>query len=194
MKIYLANQKDATKIAEIHYQEINQGFLSSLGENFLSKLYEATIKSPLAFVVVAKENNKIIGFISGCVNTKKFYKYFIRKYFFRVLFVLLSKITNFKKIFETLKYSQENKNLPKAELLTIAVIKKYQGKGVAQELFKKFLQEMQKRKIKKFKVVVGEDLIRAIKFYEKLGLKLHSYTSIHNNKKSKIYIYDQAAI
>lgn len=194
MQICLANQKDATKIAEIHYQEINQGFLSQLGERFLANLYQAMIKSPLAFVVVAKANNRIIGLISGCVNLKKFYRYFIKRYFVQVFFVLLLQIRNFKKIFETLKCSQNNKNLPKAELLSIAVIKKYQGRGIAQKLFKKFLQEMQKRKIKKFKVVVGEDLIRAIKFYEKMGFKFYSCTSIHNNQKSRIYIYDKKNI
>ncbi|MFH1392113.1 MAG: GNAT family N-acetyltransferase [bacterium] len=194
MQICLADKKDATQIARIHKQEISQGFLSSLGEKFLAKLYEAIIKSPGAFVIVAKKNNQIIGFISGCANTKKFYRYFVKRYFFQALFILLLKIQNLKKILETLKYSQENKNLPKAELLTIAVIKKYQGRGIAQKLFKKFFQEMRRKKITKFKVIVGENLIRANRFYEKSGFRMHSCISIHNNQKSRIYIYDQKTI
>lgn len=190
MLICLADKKDAVQIAQIHLQEIHQGFLSQLGEKFLGKLYEAMITSHQnAFMIVAKEKNQIIGFISGCVNIKKFYKYFIRKYFFQVLFVLLSKITNLKKILETLEYSQENKNLPKAELLSVAIKKEYHGKGVAQKMFRRFVQEMQKRGIKKFKVVVGENLPRAIGFYEKMGFGYHSSVSIHLNKLSKVYIY-----
>lgn len=191
MKIYLANREDALQIAKIHKQEINQGFLNQLGLKFLSKLYEAMILSKNSFVVVAKENNQIIGFISGCANTKKFCKYFIRKHFFQVLFVLLSKITNFKEILEILKYSQENKNLPKAELSSVAIKKEYQGEGVAQKIFRRFVQEMQKRRIKKFKVAVGENLPRAIRFYQKAGFKFHSSIAIHKNQLSRIYIYDQ---
>ena len=37
MNITLATKKDATQIAKIHKQEINQGFLSQLGVKFLSK-------------------------------------------------------------------------------------------------------------------------------------------------------------
>ena len=189
MRICLADKKDAVHIARIHLREINQGFLSSLGEKFLIKLYEAMILSKNSFVVIAKKNNQIIGFISGSVNARKFYKYFLKKYFFQVLFVLLLKITNFKKIFETLKYSRENQNLPQAELLSAAVKKEYQGKGVAQKIFRMFVQEMQKQGIKKFKVVVGENLPRAVRFYEKVGFKYHASVSIHQNKLSKIYIY-----
>ena len=189
MRICLADKKDAVHIARIHLREINQGFLSQLGLKFLSKLYEAMILSKNSFVVIAKENNQIIGFISGSVNARKFYKYFFKKYFFQIFFILLLKITNFKKIFETLKYSQENQDLPQAELLSIAVVKKYQGRGVAQKLFEKFFKEMQKLKVKKFKVVVSENLTSAIGFYAKMGFKYHSSVSIHQNKLSKIYIY-----
>ncbi|OQB44208.1 MAG: hypothetical protein BWY03_00314 [Parcubacteria group bacterium ADurb.Bin159] len=52
MKICLADKQDAGQIAKIHRKEINQGFLSQLGERFLSKLYEAMILSKNAFVVV----------------------------------------------------------------------------------------------------------------------------------------------
>ena len=44
--------------------------------------------------------------------------------------------------------------------------------------------------IKKFRVVVGESLSRAIGFYEKVGFKFHSNITIHGNSLSKIYIYN----
>jgi len=193
MNIRLADKKDATQIANLHQREINQGFLRKLGENFLRQLYEAMIVLPSSFIMVAEENNQIIGFVSGCFNISSFYREFLKKYLFKVFFILLPKIfrlTVFKKIFEIIKYPKEvKKNLPSAELLTIAVLKNFHGQGVAQKLFEGFLSEMKNRNIKQFKVVVGESLSRAIRFYEKMGFKLHSSVSIHKNESSRIYIY-----
>ena len=60
MTICLANKNEASQIAEIHIREINQGFLSQLGEKFLTKLYEAMIVSAEAFIVVAEENSSVV--------------------------------------------------------------------------------------------------------------------------------------
>jgi len=195
MEICLATKKDAIQIAKIHQKEINQGFLGQLGIKFLSKLYESTIVSPDAFTIVAKDNDKVIGFISGCTNVAKFYHDFLKNYFFQVFFILLPKmfrLSILKKIFETLKYPQqkEEKKLPGAELLTIAVLKKYHGQGIAQKMFEQFVEEMKKREIKQFKVIVGKSLTRAIRFYEKVGFKFYSSISVHKHKSSNIYIYN----
>jgi len=194
MDTCLATKKDSLQIAKIHKQEINQGFLSQLGETFLSKLYEAMIIFPNSFIVVAKENDKVIGFISGCTNVKKFYKNFFKKYFIQSLFILfpkIIKISTFKKIIETLKYplKEKKQKLPETELLTIAVLKQFQGQGIIQKIFEKFISELKKQKISKFKVIVGENLPRAIAFYKKIGFNFHSTISIHTDKPSRVYIY-----
>jgi len=194
MNISLATKKDSLQIAKIHKQEIDQGFLSQLGIKFLSKLYKAMILSKKSFVIVAKENNQVIGFISGCLNIKEFYKYFLKKYTFSAIKILLPKIFNIntvKKILETLKYSKrEEKDLPETELLVIAVKKEFHGQKIAVKMFDYFINEMKKREIKQFKVIVGENLSRAISFYEKMGFKFHSNITIHRNNLSKIYVYN----
>lgn len=189
----LANKKDATQIAKIHQQEINQGFLSQLGIKFLSKVYEATIVSPNAFTVIAKDNDKVIGFISGCINVSKFYRDFYKKYVANTFLILVPKIFRIsvlKKIFETIRYPrQKEKKLPEAELLTIVVLKSFHGQGIAPKMFEKFLSEMRKRGVRRFKVVVGKKLKRAIGFYEKVGFKFCSSISVHQGEPSRIYIY-----
>lgn len=193
MIIRLANKIEANQIEKIHRREINQGFLSQLGVKFLSKLYEAMILSKNSFVVVAKENDEVIGFISGCSNVKNFYKDFLKRYTLWAIIILLPKFLNFatiKKIVETLKYSKkEEKDLPETELLVIAVKKEFHGQGVAIKMFDFFINELKKRGIKEFRVVVGENLSRAIGFYEKVGFKFHSNITIHQNNLSRIYIY-----
>lgn len=195
LEITLATKKDAVQIAKIHQQEINQSFLSELGVNFLSKLYEAMAVSPSSFIVVAKDNSRVVGFISGCTNVGKFYRDFLKKNFFSAPLILLPKIFKisiFKKILEVLKYpfAEKERNLPEAELLTIALLKEFQGQGIIQKVFDKFISEMKRQEIKQFKVIVGINLARAIGFYEKMGFKICSSISVHKGKPSRIYIYN----
>lgn len=188
MEYLLAQKKYAKEIARIHKQEIVGGFLSSLPLSFLEKVYICIIEND--FCVVAKERGEVLGFIAGTIDIKKLYKYFFRKYFFVSLIMLLPKILNIKKIFETLFYPKKESNLPEAELLTIAIKKEFKGQGVAGKILEIFILEMRKRNIKEFKVLVGSELNNAIKFYEKSGFKFMKETSVHNNEKSLIYIYD----
>ncbi len=190
MIICLAQKKDALQIAGIHKKEISGGFLSSLPVSFLEKLYEAVIFSPVSFCVVAKEGDEVIGFIAGTADTNKFYRYFLRHYFFQSIFILLPKVfSSFKKIIETLLYPSIDQSLPKAELLTMAVAVQFQGRGFASAMFVEFKTEIKKRNIKTFKVLVGADLAAAIKFYEKSGFTFVKNTSVHKKSISKIYVY-----
>jgi len=194
INIRLANKEDCQKVVKIHIQEIKWGFLSRLGEKFLCYFYQAMVNSQNAFLIIAEDNNFVIGFVSGCVGLKKFYKEFIRKYIFKVSFILLRKIFSpdiIGKILETMKYSGQEKNdLPQAELLSIAVLPEFQGKGVSQQLLDRFFIEMKKRNIEKFKVIVGENLDRAVRFYEKNDFKFHSKSFVHKDMPSRIYIYN----
>ncbi len=183
--IALAQKKDAIKIAAIHKKEIKQGFLSSLPLVFLEKLYICVIEND--FCIVATENNDVIGFVAGTKNINKLYSYFFKKYFLYSAIILLPKILNIKKIFETLLYPKKDDIEP--ELLTIAVKNEFQGKGVAKEMFDAFVLEMKKYNVKTFKVLVGEDLKPAINFYERNGFKFLKEIQVHKGQKSRIYIY-----
>jgi len=187
----LAEKNDALQLAQVHKTEISGGFLSSLHINFLKIFYLALIESKYSFCVVAKENNKVIGFISGVFDMSKFYKYFLSHYFFQSFVILLPKIfSSFKKILESFLYPKKEQSLPKAELLTIAIIKKFQGQGLGKLLLDVFLDQMKQRNITVFKVVVGEELINAIKFYEKNNFTFLKNISIHTNAPSRVYCYE----
>ena len=80
MKICLAERKDSLAIAGIHKSEIKKGFLSSLDASFLEKLYSAAIQASSSFCVVAKEEERVVGFIAGASDLNKFYLYFLAKY------------------------------------------------------------------------------------------------------------------
>jgi len=191
------NEKDnVDELIRIHKTEISQGFLSSLGNKALRLLFSHAIESSLSILLVAKDprDNEIIGFLFGTVNTNSFYRDFILKRFIESLVVFLPMIISFNKIykiFEILLYPTRKKviNLPKAELLDIAVKEEYQGKGVARILFKKFLNILINNNISEFKITTGENLIRAQRFYEKLGAKKATEIEVHKGQKTIVYIY-----
>lgn len=194
MIIRLAKIEEAKEIANIHMDELATGFLSSLGLSFLSLFYKSIILSPFGFAIVAIDNDRVIGFISGTMDIKKFYKFFIKKYFvsfFSILAVKLFKPSVFKGFLELLFYPEKIKSpdIPASELLTIAVLSDYHGKGIAQNLLCEFANEMEKRGVNCFKVVVGESLKRAIKFYENAGFKFQEIISPHKDKPSRLYLY-----
>ena len=189
MNIRIAEKKDCLAVVEIHFQEIKYGFLNQLGKKFLYYFYTTMINSENAFLIIAEDNGEIVGFASGAISLKKFYKEFVRKNFIKASFILLRKIFSFAKIFEVIKYSKKEDNTPKAELLTIAVSLKFQGSGVAQLILNRFILEMKKRDVTLFKALVGVELERANKFYQKSGFHLHSQDSIHKDKLANIYIY-----
>lgn len=189
MNIRLAVENEARIIAEIHKSEISKGFLSSLPLDFLTKLYKEIIRSESSFCIVTEQDSDIVGFVSGTTSLNAFYKYFLSHSFFSAALILLPKLLSFKKILESLFYPTREKNLPQAELLTIAVKKSFQGQGIASELLQRFIAEMKNKGVGQFKVLVGKELDAANRFYEKNGFKYFSDVSIHGNEKSSIYIY-----
>ncbi len=189
MTISLAKKSDALAIARIHKTQISGGFLSSLPEAFLQTFYLALIESSASFCVVAKEDETVIGFISAATDVSAFYRYFLRHYFFSSAFMLLPKVfSSPKRIMETLLYPKKEQSLPKAELLTIAVSAKFQGRGIGTQLFAIFVTEMKQRGASQVKVLVGENLKPAIAFYEKSGFTFVKNISVHGAAVSKIYV------
>jgi len=194
MEIRLALKSDIEDISRLHHEGITSGFLSSLGMKFLSKFYSFMLNSKNAFLVVAENKGKIVGFISGCSDINYFYREFKRNNLISIFLILFPKFFNpvfLRKIFETMKYaSREDESSPKAELVSIVVGEEFRRRGVGRKLLRKFLKKMGKRKIDIVKVVVGADLKEAINFYEKEGFKFYSTINLHNDMNSKIYIYN----
>src|SRR3989344_1718664 len=141
MNIELAKKEDALEIAKIHKAEINKGFLSTLNVSFLGNIYAAIIDSKENFCLVAMEDGRVIGFISGVSDLDTFYSNFFKKYFFSSLAILFRKFFSISfiiKAFETLLYPVKEKALPKAELLTMAVRSEFHGKGIAGQMFNEY--------------------------------------------------------
>lgn len=179
---------DISQVVKIHRQELS-GFLSELGEEFLKKFYKASLNIPEIFTFVEKKNEQVLGFVSGVTSPKGLYK----KIFFKDIFpftqmilgIFITHPLKIVKMAKILTYPGFSSGSP--ELITIAVEKKHQRRGIGKKLFLKTAQEFEKRKIKKFHIGVYSRL-PANAFYRKTGCRF-CYTFNFLGEKMNYYAY-----
>lgn len=182
----------APEVARLHIQGISTGFISSLGINFVTALYEILAQSRTSFGFVAEEGDSILGFVAFTKNLNNLYKSVILRKGFRLAFLIVGKISSLsrlKKVFETLLYPSRTKkmNLPSAELLSTVIAPEGRRKGLATQLLQKSFLECQKRGIDNVKVLVGAANEPANKLYLKCGFEFVGQIESHG-VISNIYI------
>ena len=182
--------KDSKNLALLHKQGIPTGFLSKQPLWFLEALYRYLISNEIVYV--AKDSNKIIGFVAGSVNTQSLYKKFLKTNYLVLFRFMVKNIFSYqfiRKVYETFlapkKTKIENDNLP--ELLSIVVDIDYYGKGIGRKLVNLLEKEFKSQGFDKYKVIVGDSL-EANKFYKSLGFKLYKKIELHKGDISNIYI------
>ncbi len=182
----------AGQVAALHIQCISTGFISSMGIDFVTSLYDAIVKSKSSLGVVAVRNGKVLGFAAFTTNLNKLYKSVLwRK---GLIFALLLagnmlSLRRVKKMFETLFYPARIKkmNLPSAELLSIVVGPEERGKGLAGKLIEKGFQHCRKTGVDKVKVLIGADNKPGNKLYLKSGFELVGQI-VNHGVLSNIYV------
>ena len=64
----------AGDVADLHISGIHTGFISSLGINFVTALYEAIATRKSAFGSVAIKDSKVVGFVVFTTNVADLYR------------------------------------------------------------------------------------------------------------------------
>jgi ribosomal protein S18 acetylase RimI-like enzyme len=177
MKTVPLSARHAHSAAALHIQGINTGFISSLGIDFVTALYEAIAKSASSFGFAVEDNDKVLGFVTFTTNLSRLYKSIIAQKGWRFALLLAGKmfsVKRIKKVFETLFYPSRVKkmHLPDAELLSIAVDPEKYHNGLATELVHRSLEHCKKIGLDKVKVLVAAANEPANKLYMKCGFKL----------------------
>ncbi|MBI2028537.1 MAG: GNAT family N-acetyltransferase [Candidatus Levybacteria bacterium] len=170
-----AKKSETSSLAKIHYFELYSDFLSSLGEKFLRLLYEDLLGEDTHIYVVSYGDG-IQGFVAGSKDFNSVFKKIIIKNFIKYSFMLLPRVLYspfiLKKIFETLFYiKKEGKSVPQAELIAIAVSKKYHRKGFGKRLVRILEKSFLQHNVREYKVSVNADNYIANSFYSSLGFK-----------------------
>ena len=168
---------DAMAIARIHAERIPTAFLSKLGPDLLTQLYEGMHRAPDAFIHVAVDSaDQVVGFASATTRVKRMYRSVLLRRGWRCALLMLPHLPKWS----TLRWLAQRlsfpitagKSYPDAELLSIAVVAGEQGSGVANALLVEIVAEYRRRDCEKFRVLVGAAIERSNAFYVKRGFTL----------------------
>ncbi|MFH1799980.1 MAG: GNAT family N-acetyltransferase, partial [Candidatus Omnitrophota bacterium] len=167
------------------------------GLDFLRALYDVLSKNDAGILIVALQDQKVAGFISGAISIKPVYKSLIKNNWFLLFRVLLPKIFSkgkLRKIIDLGAYffrsGGKREDSPSAELLSLVVDEKYQRTDIAKALFDQLGAAFLAKGIWRFKIVVGNALIPAKQFYEKIGAQKYANAEIHKGEASTVYLFD----
>lgn len=193
-------KKDAQKVAALHRTALPRGFLSSLGDAFLGRLYGLMASSDRAVVLVGvDERDDCVGFISGSPDVGRCYKDVLRRGAGPLLLSALPALTSPKvalRIIQTLAYpmqksadrpkTEQASGLPKAELLSIAVDERTRGGGLGKRLVVALEQEfVMSGHDGPYRVVTDASDPRSNAFYEALGFERFDTFRHHEHQMAR---------
>jgi ribosomal protein S18 acetylase RimI-like enzyme len=177
-------------IARLHANGIAEGFLTSLGERFLTHLYAAMAGSPNATLFVSRgDGGEAIGFVSGATSPGAFYREFFRRHGFRAGLLLAGRALRpavAKRILETVRHlGKEGGGGP--ELLSIAVGPPARRTGLGSLLVRRLEEDLAAKGADRLAVVVGSGNQPARAFYERLGFHALGGLEVHEGYRSLRY-------
>lgn len=189
---------EVRQAVRIQIRELNQGFLSSLGEDPLALIFHHAGTSEYGVLVLAVDSRdgSVVGYVLGSTDTARFYQDFLRHHTFAAVRSFLPRLLSWRrmlKAFETLLYPtrrhRQGPSLGTAELLDLAVDDGHQGTGVAQALFAAFVEECRLGAVDQFTIPTAASLERAHRFYERMGATRVTSVEVHDGELSYVYTY-----
>ena len=190
-----AEKYDSVAVALLHKEGIPTGFLSSLKTDLLAKMYGIIIEDGYCFVYV--QDDAVCGFITCSTDSKALYKKIVRKNVFGLIPLFLKRIFSVSFIKRSLESflipfrtgeGEKKADEVMPELLSIVISKNVQAKGLGTELLIALEAELRAGNVKKYKVIAGDNLISANKFYLKSGFVVKEKLELHKGQISNVYV------
>lgn len=198
-----AKLEDLEQIVKVHIRCFPDSFSTQLGEKLLEKFYLEYLKEIPDLFLIAEEDSNIVGFCMGylCEDNeymKKFLKHNFIAISIRCLKLLLSrntcmilKLRQMKKKENPDILERNINNAPqnqKGDLLSLCVIPRYRGTGIAQQLVKNYIIALKNRNREYCVLTVKVKNGRGIRFYEKndfIKCKVKSDTIMYGKRIDK---------
>lgn len=187
------NKNYVRSIAELHKKAFPAFFLTQLGVPFLRTLYTGYLEDPDSGIIVAEENDLLIGFIAYSKDYPRFYKGLIKNHLLKFALCSVGAAIRhpsfIKRILGAFKKSESVvKNERYVELASICVDPKIESKGVGSSLID-FLKD-----IVDFKTYAyinletdADENERANNFYLKNGFKLERVFTTAESRRMNEY-------
>jgi ribosomal protein S18 acetylase RimI-like enzyme len=178
IQIVPARSEHFKVVARLHASSITEGFLSTLGTRFLTVLYSGIAQADGSGVLVAVEQDKVLGYISYTRDIKTCYRQVLMSEWPALTLTMVPNAFNlsiYKKAIETLLYpfkhhdNSSGSAVSGAELLSMAVNENARGKGIGKLLVSALDKEMSRMNIDGYHVVTHGIDERSNAFYMACG-------------------------
>ena len=184
--------KTLRQVAKLHATCINQGFLSSLGPRFLTVLYRAIDRCDAAVLIVEGNGMGVTGFVTGGSGMGPIYRKMLRDWP-ALIAALAPVIVQPRKVMGIIEILRRgggdiDKDLPQHELFSIAVAPAVRGSGTADRLYQALCAHFHDQGIPAFRIVVGDTLTPAHRFYTRMGAEPVTTLRLHGEATSTIYV------
>jgi ribosomal protein S18 acetylase RimI-like enzyme len=176
-------------VAALHLAEIPWGLLTSMGPRFVEAFYRTLLASDLGFAFLAERDGRAIGYVTGVVHWRRFYRAFLRQNLWMAMRVVgrrLFDLARWRRLLETTRYATSTM-VSDAELLSIAVRPEARGTGASASLVRALLEEFGRRGIRRVRVTTASDNVAAARVYERTGFELVGEEEIHPGERAKVY-------
>jgi ribosomal protein S18 acetylase RimI-like enzyme len=184
--------EDATSIARLHMDRLPHGFLPTLGFRALKRLYRHLVRSDQAFVLVADDDEGVVGYVAVAEDTRRVYREFLRHDgVVAALVAAPAALRAPRRVWETVRYGgrADHEGLPAAEILAIAVSERARGEGVARRLVDAALEELRHRQIDTARVVTATGNTRARRVYERAGFRRQRLIEVHRGIQQEVLVW-----
>jgi len=148
IKVREACDKDIVQIVEVHINAFEGYYTTSLGRKFLYQFYRLFLDKKKCCLMVALDQEKVIGFIAGINSGYTIATLFKQKVHLFIVPLLLQSLNIqlglqiIKRGLLVLKFGRVNEIPIKLneyhEIMSFAVLSNWQGRGVGKNIYKKF--------------------------------------------------------
>lgn len=177
MQYRIAIVNDLKQIAQVHIACFPHTMWDFLGQELVQNFYEEYLRENPLFVV-ATDNETIIGFCMGYKVPTQARTLFMQKNRMKLIKRIMIGLLTFNKLvidrcLKAIKpHRSANPIKAEGDLLSICVLDEYKGRGVAQQLIKRFEEELLSMNIHDYTLSVYTSNSRAIAFYQRQGLRV----------------------
>jgi GNAT superfamily N-acetyltransferase len=178
---------DAPAMAALHADRISEGFLPTLGQRFLARLYRRIVRSHRASAFVLDEHGVVVAFAAGTTDVGAFYREFlIRDGIPSMLLAAPHARQAWRRVLETLKYPSATGDLPAAEVLAVATDLGHGGRGYGATTVHALTAELAGRGCDAVKVTVGGGNEVAMRMYRACGFLPAGQINVHGERRSEV--------
>src|SRR5262245_20233654 len=164
-------------VIDIHIDSLPNLLMTLLGRNCLGLFCTCIANDPDGVILTASVSGRVEGFVAGVTHQSDFYRRLIKKHkwsfaasSFRFLIRRPGMAFKLVKFLNQPAYVRHAS--AKACLLSLAVRRDAEGKGIGKELVKAFIREMNRRNVSAFCLTTDRDNNeRANGFYTSLGFR-----------------------